>query len=553
MKRILTIAARSAFIALSAFTLVAADPAAPTRVGVSIAERRIALDETIKMALENNLDIEVERTTRDTAIQSVQAARGLFDPTFRWAPLFSNDNTPVASVLQGAGGKLTNRSFVSSMSLRQRLPNYGTSGNLDFNNQRLTTTNPFTSFNPTLNSVLTAGVTQPLFRNFRIDRDRAELRIRKKNVDLANVDLENRVIDIVSRTQQAYYDLIAAREAVTVAQDQVGWGREQLAINQRLVNSGTLAPVEISAAEAELERRVDTWYASLAVVTEAENNLKTLIAPERVASIWGEALIPVDDKLLEPVTQDLREATSRALKERPELKAVTVRTGINDVQKELAANQRKPEINAIAQYSLNGLAGTVSSGANPFADINTPIYSRLNQLSAAQGLPPVAPANFGSVPGALVGGYGTTLNNLFGGNYQSFQVGVSIDFNIRNRAADANYGQTLINEKRLRLERARAEQLIEAQVRNALQGIESARQRISAAESSARAAKEKLDSERRLYQTGESTNFLVLTRQNEYADSRRRAVVARLDFNKSVTRLDQALGATLSAHKITVQ
>jgi outer membrane protein TolC len=152
-----------------------------------------------------------------------------------------------------------------------------------------------------------------------------------------------------------------------------------------------------------------------------------------------------------------------------------------------------------------------------------------------------------------VGNYGTALGNLFGGRFQSFQVGLSIDFNFRNRAAGANYSQTLINEKRIGLEKARAEQTIEAQVRNALQGITTARQRIAAAEASARAAKEKLDSEQRLYQTGESTNFLVLTRQNEYADSRRREVVARLDYNKSISRLQQAIGTTLSTHQISIK
>jgi outer membrane protein TolC len=121
------------------------------------------------------------------------------------------------------------------------------------------------------------------------------------------------------------------------------------------------------------------------------------------------------------------------------------------------------------------------------------------------------------------------------------------------RTAEANLGQTLIDEKRIKLERARTEQAIEAQVRGALQGIQTARQRIAAAEASARAAKEKLDSEQRLYQTGESTNFLVLTRQNEYADSRHREVVARLDFNKSVARLEQALGTTLVTHNISFQ
>mgnify|MGYP006179728631 CR=1 FL=1 len=94
---------------------------------------------------------------------------------------------------------------------------------------------------------------------------------------------------------------------------------------------------------------------------------------------------------------------------------------------------------------------------------------------------------------------------------------------------------------------------IEAQVRNAAQAIQTAKQRIAAAEASVRAAKEKLDSETRLFQTGESTNFLVLTRQNEYTDSRHRLLVAQLDFNRAVARLDQAIGQTLERHNVTVK
>jgi outer membrane protein TolC len=105
----------------------------------------------------------------------------------------------------------------------------------------------------------------------------------------------------------------------------------------------------------------------------------------------------------------------------------------------------------------------------------------------------------------------------------------------------------------LQLERTRWEQAIEQQVRNGLQSMQTARQRIASADASEQAAKEKLDSETRLFQTGESTNFFVLTRQNEYLDARRRAVVARLELNKASARLEQALGVTLSANQIQVQ
>jgi outer membrane protein TolC len=121
---------------------------------------------------------------------------------------------------------------------------------------------------------------------------------------------------------------------------------------------------------------------------------------------------------------------------------------------------------------------------------------------------------------------------------------------LRNRTAEANLAQARLAERRLALEQTRLEQLIEMQVRNALQALETARQRIRAAEASARAAKDKLDSEVRLFQAGESTNFMVLTRQNEYSDSRRREVVARLEANKAVSRLRLAMGLTLESYGI---
>jgi outer membrane protein TolC len=528
------------------------DPATPARVGVGITQRNLNVEDAIQMALSNNLEIDIERTNRSTAETNVQAARGFFDPTFRWAPLLQTVNLPTGSVLQGSGGKLTDRGLSNNFYLRQQLPKWGSLVHLDFENSRLTTTNPFQSFNPSLTSRLVFGFTQPILRGRLIDPQRAQLRISQKQVSASNIDLESRVIDVVSRVEQAYWDLVAARQAVAVTEENVGWAREQLAINQRLIKAGTLAPVELAAAEAELQRRMDTWYTNLGALTEVENNLKTLIAAERESSIWDDEIIPTESRTLEsPQADDLREAVQLALKRRPELRSVSVRKEINEVQKEVNSDLQKPEVNLIGQYWMNGLGGTLSNIDNPFTASSVAQAQRLNDLSVRLGLQPLPGASFGAPPDFLVGGYGAALGNL--ARYQSFQVGLSIDFNFKNRTANANYSQTLINEKRLGLEKARMEQAIQAQVRNALQGIQTARQRIAAAEASARAAREKLESEQRLYQTGESTNFLVLTRQNEYADSRRREVVARLDFNKSVSRLEQAVGTTLSRHGISIQ
>src|SRR5258707_9278411 len=136
---------------------------APPRTGISLTQRKLSLADAVQMTLENNLEIEIERTNRDSSQQAVLAARGFFDPTFRWAPLFENRNTPTGSVLQGSGGKLNEKFLTQNFFLRQQLPQNGTALNLDFENQRQDSTNPFTSFAPFLTSRLAFGVTQPIF------------------------------------------------------------------------------------------------------------------------------------------------------------------------------------------------------------------------------------------------------------------------------------------------------------------------------------------------------------------------------------------------------
>jgi outer membrane protein TolC len=334
----------------------------------------------------------------------------------------------------------------------------------------------------------------------------------------------------------------------------VNLAKEQHERNQRMIAAGTLAPVELAASEAEFQRRLDNWYASVSVVTEVENSLKTLLAPDRENSVWSDEIVPVDLKTQEPATiGELKDLVARALKQRAELLQLSLRLDANDVQKQVAKDQVKPQVNLVASYWNSGLGGDINPAENPLTASTAMQYDRINQLSALAGLAPIMPPSFGAIPSNLVGGYGTALNNLFAGRYQSVQVGVAFDLTPRNRTAQANLAQTAIAEKRLKLEESRLEVAIEAQVRNALQSIQSTKQRIVAANTSQRAAQEKLDSEIRLFQTGESTNFFVLTRQNELLDSKRRSVLATLDFNRALSRLEQAIGATIEWYGISLK
>jgi outer membrane protein TolC len=544
---------RTFFGFLGTALLLAGQVATPPRVGVGVLKRELALGEAIEMALRNNLEIQIEKTGVSTAVEGGKGARGYLDPRLRWSPLLEDRTTPTSSPLMGTDGKLVEKVLSQNFYFDQRLPWAGASLGLAFENNRQSTTNPFVTLTPYLVSRLGATLTIPLFRNREIDRERANLRIAATQVDLAGDQVELRVIDVIGRVEEAYWNLVAARQSVEVASDSVNLAREQLARTRRMIDSGTLAPVEIAAAEAELERRVDTWYAAIGQVTQVENALKLLVAGSREEPLWNDEIVPAETRTLEPpATDDVRAAVGRALGARVELRQLARQRQTNEIQTHLAQNQTRPELNLIAGYSSSGLAGEVSVRDNPFSQISELQVARLNELSRLAGLQPLPPFSFGGAPADQVGGYGSVLDGVFRARYPTAFAGLQFNFTARNRAAEAQFAQTAIASRRLHLERAHAEQLIEVQVRNAFQSIETARQRIAAAEASARAAQEKLASEIRLFQTGESTNFLVLTRQNELADSRQRVVAARLEFNKAVARSHHALGDTLEHYRITL-
>jgi outer membrane protein TolC len=529
--------------------------AIPERVGVGPAQKKLSFREAIQLALTSNLEIEIEKTNTAIAQQAIRAAQGSFDPSFRWLPSYESRNTPVGSVLLGSDGKLSETFHNQNFQFLQKLPKTGSVFSVDFENNRQTSTNPFNSLNPLFNSRLFVNFNQPLWRNREIDAERAELRIRRKQFDISETEFELKVIDVIARVEQAYWNLVAARQDVQVQAESVKLAQEQFDQNKRMIDAGMLAPVELAASKAELERRNDMWYSSVGRLTEVENTLKTLLSGSRLDEIWKDEIIPLDDRVGEASPEpELGEAVTQALQRRPEMQLVNQRQETNQVQKLFSASQTKPQVNFVASYGNTGLGGSLVSNPNdPFTESQALLYDRVNDLSAGAGLPPLVPPNFGSVPPYLVGGYGTALSNLFSGRFQSVLAGLVFQLNVRNRTAQANLAQSLVTERRLKLEQSTIEQIIELETRNALQEIRTTRQRIIATSAGVQAAQEKLESETRLFQSGESTNFLVLTRQNELSESRRRMVVANLDFNKAVARLGLALGKTLDNYNITLK
>ena len=264
------------------------------------------------MALANNKDIDGSRIDRDKAINSVSGAKGSFDPKIGGATSFQKTVTPVASTLGGsATGAVTSRNSLADPQFSGSLPWLGSSYQLDFSSSRTTTNNSFTQLNPQYPTSLNFSFTQPLWRNLRYDDNRHRLEVAKKNVSLTDEQFRQRVMQIVTQTEQAYWDLAFAYGNLAVQLDAVRIGREQDESNRRQQEQGLLAPIDVVAAQRQLATFEVNAYSAQEALTAAENTLKTLILPDRTDPTWSSALIPITPVNVSPPVTPLQDAVQR--------------------------------------------------------------------------------------------------------------------------------------------------------------------------------------------------------------------------------------------------
>ncbi|MDQ3801905.1 MAG: TolC family protein [Acidobacteriota bacterium] len=529
------------------------------RVGVDVMNQLpLTLDEAIRLALQNNNDVDSSRIDVQIAEFNLRAARGVYDPLLGGESYYERRTTPTASTIGGAGasGSITQSDLRTNFGATGLSPVAGGSYSVDFNTGRTTSNNQNALLNPQFPSSFSLTYTQPILRGRRFDINRRNIEIAKKNLSLSDSQFRQRVIEVVNQVEQAYWDLVYALRNLQVQIDAVKQARTQFESNQRLVAKGALAPIEIIASTTQITTFEQNVYTAQQDVTRAENTLKTLMLKERTSDIWIRSLTPVTPVEIEAPRVPLESAVGDAIRNRLELQQIQTSTEINNINTRFYREQTKPQVDLIANYTANGLAGTANEITRESGTINPDLLARINQLSANQGLPPlvVTPTTTVSAPpSSLVGGPFSSITDLLTARYPTYRVGVRISLPLGNRVAEAELGRSLAEGNRLQNQRLQQEQIIEAEVRNALQALRSAEARLASAAAARNSAELLYESEQRQFRAGTTTLFLVLQRQNELIAARGRELQAQTDLNKAVAAFQRATGTTLTVNNIDVK
>jgi outer membrane protein len=478
---------------------------------------QLSLDEAVQRALENNVDIAVDRYNPELSVQNVRSAEGYYDPFLFSTLTHSSADTKGTSSISGG----------TAVNSKQNVWNFGVSlpvqtgadFTVTFNNNKRDSNSNLTSFNPIYNSNLSLSLTQPLLKNFKVDAPRTQLRLTKKSREITDVQFRQTVINTVATVKINYWELIYAIDNLGAAQKSLDLAKKLLDENQIRVKVGTMAPLDVVSAQSEVAAREQGVIVAENALANAEDNLKRYVFPQNDPAMWSTRIVPSDRPGAGPVPVDIDAAVKSALENRTDMVAARKSLERNDMSLRLARNQLLPQVDLTAGYGAAGAGGTELTRDPPFG---------------------------GPVVSTIPGGYSDALSEVFGRDYPTWSVGLQLSYAIPNRSQKASAAAAQINKDQALASYRRLELQVAQEVRTAARGVESGFRSVTAATASRVLFEQRLDAEEKKFAAGMSTNFLVTQAQRDLATAQVTELRSIADYRESIINFQRVQEAGVS-------
>ena len=483
----------------------------------------LSLEECILRALENNLQVAVEVFNPEIADVTVTQAKEVFMPRFDLS--YGNRRTEEPSYwwIQGAE-TVTGKYRNYSLSLIQQIP---TGGNfsVSLSGDKSDTNQAFQLINPRYGSTLRLEFNQPLLRDFGFKISRKEILIAQNNLEVSQHQLKSVLLDTIYRVQEAYWNLVYAIEDHKVKQQSLELAKDLLAKNQKEVEVGKLAPIEVLNAEAVVASREAEILQAESLIRANEDLLKNIINMAEEQQVPLRRIVPKDEPrfIKEEVTLD--EALKRAYALRPDLEMKRTQIETNELNLSIAKNQMLPGLNFNLSYWSPGISG------------DRVLYLDDNPLT-------------GVIVGTEEGSSTESLTDALKLTYNNWQASITLSIPLSNFLTKAELAKAKLELDKSQLELENIQKQILLEVKNAVRDIETSAKRVEAFGIARELAERRLEAEEKKLEVGLTTNYFVLQFQEELATARSQELRAVVDNNLAWAKLEQALGISLDKRNI---
>lgn len=489
-------AARAAEVTV---TTTAARPAEAPALEVKDNAVQLSLDQAVAVALQQNLGLVIERYTRTQQRLGITQSLGLYDLLADSTLRATDSRGPATNQVQGTQSNSQNVNF----SFRQRIP-IGGDVSLGLEAQRFETNSRFQQ-NLTYSPSFTFAYDQPLLRNFgRLANERSIL-VAQTNSHISRQEFERQVTATVQQVEDAYWNLVGAREQLVVAQQSLGLARELNERNRIEIEVGTKAPLELVQSEASIASREEDIIRATSNIGDAEDQLRQLLNLP-AGDLWQKAILPTTPPETEHIAIDVDQAIATAFSERPELRTEALRVAQAKVDADFFRNQLRPSLNLHVDYGLSG-------GAERFSD---------------------------------------ALDQLTGLDFRTWTAQLLFAYPIQNRAARAQSAIANLDVERFQTQLDQQKTVIATEVRRAARAVETAAKQIDAARISREFQEKNLDAEKKRYENGMSTSFQITQIQEDVTQARSNEVTATIAYRTALAEYYRVIGRLLEQQGVAV-
>jgi outer membrane protein TolC len=499
---------KCASVLLAAAVLAAGVVPASAQDQAPTAVRKLSVDDAVKLALEQNLGIQIDRLNPQIEDVAVAQARSYWVPTFTSTLQNNSQNSPSTSFLSGGQSKTTDAKFSTQVGISQFLPT-GASYSLAWNSARSTSTNVFTNFEPLLSSNLAFNITQPLLRNRTTDSYRQLLQTTRKDREAADTSLRATVANTARNVKNAYWDLAYARENLTAQQQSLDLAKRALADNEKRVQIGTMAPIDIVEAQSEVARNEEAVIVAEAAIKQAEDRLRALVLNPSSPDFWTTSLEPSETMPFTPIAVDVTGAIRKALDNRSDVQLAKNSLEKSDINLKYFRTQTLPDISANVAYQSNGVGGTQLS---PLALTDTTATRTVVSQRA----------------------YTSVLGDLLTNQFPTWTFGVTLSYPIGTSTQETNLARARLQYTQAQTQVKNLEMQIGTQVRDAARQVVTNAKRVDSARVARDLAEQKLAAEEKKFAAGIQISFFVFQAQRDLAQARTNEIKAIADYNKSV-------------------
>jgi outer membrane protein TolC len=476
----------------------------------------LTLEDAVKRALENNLDIAVQRIGQQTFDVTMASIRSVYSPTV--SSLISNQSSKFASTTTISGGQtgatINNSTFTFNGGLVQDVPWGGGSFSATLDNRRSETSNRTATINPSYQPTWSATYNQPLLRDFKIDATRQQLLVTRINQDISDIELQQTTMNTIADVRNAYWDYVFAVQSVDVARQSLMLADELLRNNQTKVEIGTMAPIDVVQAQSQAAQQRQALVTAEGTRRTAEIALKRLIVSGTADPLWTATIEPVDRPDFRPEPIDVASATQKALSSRTDVLQARKNLEANDVTMRLLNNQNLPQVDLQTRYATTGIGGT-----------------RL--ITRGGGV------DRGEIIDIDPGGYLDALNTLLRNRLPTWSLALNVSYNLGTSETDASIARARIQQSQIEVQLRQLDLQVTSDVSNAAILVQNAAERVQAAQASRDLAQQQLDAENSKFGVGMSTNYQVVLAQRDLATAQNVELQAVLAYRKAIVDFER--------------